>query len=207
MINVIKRNGTIDVFTLSKVKAVLIKAFNACFAYYNQEVIDTLSLKVVARMQAKIKDSTISVEDIQDCVEDALAESGFCEIARAYTLYRADRAKAREKRNAIIDCDSVINKYLNAENWRVKENSTVNYSIGGLILSNSGTVTANYWLSDIYDNEVAAAHRSGDIHLHDLSMLSGYCAGWSLKQLIKEGICGVPGKITSAPLRSVYLVN
>ena len=158
-----------------------------------------MSLRVSAHFQDKIKDGKVSVEAIQDSVETVLEQTGYTEVAKAYILYRKQREKMRNMKSTILDYKDVINSYVKVEDWRVKENSTVTYSVGGLILSNSGAVTANYWLSEIYDEEIAEAHRNADIHIHDLSMLTGYCAGWSLKQLIQEGLGGISGKITSAP--------
>ena len=130
-----------------------------------------------------------------------LVQAGYAEVAKAYILYRKQHEKMRNLKNTILDYKKVVDSYVKVSDWRVKENSTVTYSVGGLILSNSGAITANYWLSEIYDEEIASAHRNADIHIHDLSMLTGYCAGWSLKQLIKEGLGGVTGKITSAPAK------
>ena len=144
-------------------------------------------------------DNSISVEEIQDCVEVVLIQANYTDVAKSYILYRKQHEKIRNATETLLDYKSTVNNYLNINDWRVKENSTVTYSVGGLILSNSGAITANYWLSEVYDNEIALAHRNADIHIHDLSMLTGYCAGWSLKQLIKEGLGGVPGKITSSP--------
>ena len=158
-----------------------------------------MALRVTADFQSKVKDDKIQVEDIQDSVEKTLEQAGYTEAAKAYILYRKQREKLRTMKSTILDYKDVVNNYVKVEDWRVKENSTVTYSVGGLILSNSGAVTANYWLSEIYDEEIAKAHRNADIHIHDLSMLTGYCAGWSLKQLIKEGLGGITGKITSAP--------
>ena len=128
------------------------------------------------------------------------------DVAKAYILYRKQREKVRNMKSTILDYKEIVNSYVKVEDWRVKENSTVTYSVGGLILSNSGAVTANYWLSEIYDNEIADAHRNADIHIHDLSMLTGYCAGWSLKQLIQEGLGGVTGRITSAPAKHLSVL-
>ena len=136
----------------------------------------------------------------------SLGQAGYEEVAKAYILYRKQREKMRAMKSTILDYKDVVNSYVKVEDWRVKENSTVTYSVGGLILSNSGAVTANYWLSEIYDEEIAEAHRNADIHIHDLSMLTGYCAGWSLKQLIKEGLGGITGKITSAPARHLSVL-
>ncbi len=199
MFQVIKRNGEQTDFTLTKISDAVMKAFRATDAQYNNDIIDLLSLRVTADFQEKVKDDTIHVEDIQDSVEKILEQAGYTEVAKAYILYRKQREKLRTMTSTILDYKDVVNSYVKVEDWRVKENSTVTYSVGGLILSNSGAVTANYWLSEIYDEEIAQAHRNADIHIHDLSMLTGYCAGWSLKQLIKEGLGGITGKITSAP--------
>ena len=199
MFQVIKRDGEETDFALSKISDAIIKAFNATEVQYTNDVIDLLSLRVTADFQSKVKDDKIQVEDIQDSVEKTLEQAGYTEAAKAYILYRKQREKLRTMKSTILDYKDVVNNYVKVEDWRVKENSTVTYSVGGLILSNSGAVTANYWLSEIYDEEIAKAHRNADIHIHDLSMLTGYCAGWSLKQLIKEGLGGITGKITSAP--------
>ena len=196
---VIKRNGTITKFDISKIGTAITKAFEACGKPYDAGVVDILSLRVTADFSQKIEDGKISVENIQDSVEKVLADSGYADVAKAYILYRKKREKERNANNTLLNYKDVMDNYLNVNDWRVKENSTVTYSVGGLILSNSGAMTANYWLSEVYDDEVAEAHRSAAIHLHDLSMLTGYCAGWSLKQLIQEGLGGVPGKITSSP--------
>jgi len=135
-----------------------------------------------------------------------LEQAGYTDAAKAYILYRKQREKLRTMKSTILDYKDVVNSYVKVEDWRVKENSTVTYSVGGLILSNSGAVTANYWLSEIYDDEIAEAHRDGDVHIHDLSMLTGYCAGWSLKQLILEGLGGISGKITSAPAKHLSVL-
>ncbi|HPF29429.1 MAG TPA: ribonucleoside triphosphate reductase, partial [Lachnospiraceae bacterium] len=199
MFCVIKRDGDKADFTLNKINNAIMKAFNAVEMQYNNDIIDLLSLRVTADFQGKVKDGEIHVEEIQDSVEKILEQAGYTEVAKAYILYRKQREKLRSMKSTILDYKDVVNSYVKVEDWRVKENSTVTYSVGGLILSNSGAVTANYWLSEIYDTEIADAHRNADIHIHDLSMLTGYCAGWSLKQLIKEGLGGITGKITSAP--------
>lgn len=199
MFEVVKRDGQVTEFNLGKINDAIAKAFDATQMAYNDDIIGLLSLRVSAHFQDKIKDGKISVEAIQDSVETVLEQTGYTEVAKAYILYRKQREKMRNMKSTILDYKDVINSYVKVEDWRVKENSTVTYSVGGLILSNSGAVTANYWLSEIYDEEIAEAHRNADIHIHDLSMLTGYCAGWSLKQLIKEGLGGIAGKITSAP--------
>ncbi|MEE5989145.1 MAG: ribonucleoside triphosphate reductase [Lachnospiraceae bacterium] len=199
MFSVIKRDGSKADFMLTKIGDAIRKAFEATEMVYNNDIIDMLSLKVTADFQDKVQDGAIHVEMIQDSVEKVLETSGYTDVAKAFILYRKQHEKMREMKSTILDYKDVVNSYVKVEDWRVKENSTVTYSVGGLILSNSGAVTANYWLSEIYDEEIANAHRNADIHIHDLSMLTGYCAGWSLKQLIQEGLGGIPGKITSAP--------
>ena len=199
MYQVVKRDGKVVDFDIKKIAAAIQKAFDATNTEYNESVIDFLALKVSADFLPKIKDGKVAVEDIQDSVEAVLSRGGYETVAKAYILYRKQREKIRNTRSTFLDYKETVDKYLKISDWRVKENSTVTYSVGGLILSNSGAITANYWLSEVYDQEIANAHRNCDIHLHDLSMLTGYCAGWSLKQLIQEGLGGVPGKITSSP--------
>ena len=201
MYQVLKRDGKVTDFNLSKIANAIKLAFEAQETQYHPSIIDFLALKVTADFEPKIKDGLIAVEDIQDSVEAVLVQAGYSEVAKAYILYRRQRAKLREVKNTILDYKELVDNYVKISDWRVKENSTVTYSVGGLILSNSGAITANYWLSEVYDDEVANAHRNADIHIHDLSMLTGYCAGWSLKQLIQEGLGGVTGKITSAPAK------
>ena len=201
MYTVVKRDGKVVNFNLSKIRNAIIKAFDACDLQYNDDTIDFLALKVTSDFQSKIKEDRVSVEDIQDSVESVLIKAGYDEVAKAYILYRKQRERMRNMSNTLLDYKKIVDNYLKVNDWRVKENSTMTYSVGGLILSNSGAITANYWLSEVYDEEIADAHRNADIHLHDLSMLTGYCAGWSLKQLIQEGLGGVTGKITSAPAK------
>ncbi len=201
MYQVRKRNGQVIEFNLSKITKAITAAFEGQKKPYNPDVIDLLALKVTSDFMDKVKDGVVSVEDIQDSVETVLIQAGYVEVAKAYILYRKKHENVRNVGETILDYKSVVDNYLKIADWRVKENSTVTYSVGGLILSNSGAITANYWLSEIYDDEIAEAHRTAAIHLHDLSMLTGYCAGWSLKQLIQEGLGGVPGKITSAPAK------
>lgn len=199
MLKVIKRNGDVAEFDLKRISDAIMKAFVATDVQYTNDIVDLLSLRVTADFQEKVKDEEVHVEDVQDSVERVLEQAGYSQVAKAYILYRKQREKLRTMKSTILDYKDVVNGYVKVEDWRVKENSTVTYSVGGLILSNSGAVTANYWLSEIYDEEIAEAHRNADIHIHDLSMLTGYCAGWSLKQLITEGLGGITGKITSAP--------
>ena len=199
MYQVTKRDGTAARFEIGKISAAITKAFQALDKQFHPSVIDLLALRVTADFEPKIRDGRIAVEDIQDSVETVLSEAGYADVAKAYILYRKQREKVRNVNSALLNYKDLVDNYLQINDWRVKENSTVTYSVGGLILSNSGAITANYWLSEIYDQEVANAHRNAEIHIHDLSMLTGYCAGWSLKQLIQEGLGGIPGKITSSP--------
>jgi len=199
MYRVQKRDGSIVDFDLSKIRDAIEKAFIAQNKNYEGSVIDFLALKVTADFEPKIKDGLIPVESIQDSAENVLVQSGYADVAKAYILYRRQREKIRNTKNAVLNYKEIVDSYLKAMDWRVKENSTVTYSVGGLILSNSGAITANYWLSEVYSGEIERAHREADIHIHDLSMLTGYCAGWSLKQLIREGLGGIPGKISSSP--------
>ena len=201
MYQVQKRDGKNVDFNLQKISDAIKMAFEAQEKQYHPSVIDFLALKVTADFEPKIKEGLISVEDIQDSVESVLVQAGYADVAKAYILYRRQREKLRSISSTALDYKTTVDNYLKINDWRVKENSTVTYSVGGLILSNSGAITANYWLSEVYDDEIANAHRNADIHLHDLSMLTGYCAGRSLRQLIQEGLGGVPGKITSAPAR------
>lgn len=206
MFDVIKRDGEIAEFQLNKITEAIRKAFEANGKQYTQDMLEMLGLRVTADFQKKIENDQISVEAIQDSVENVLIQCGYSEVAKAYILYRKQREKVRNMKSTILDYKEIVNSYVKVEDWRVKENSTVTYSVGGLILSNSGAVTANYWLSEIYDEEIAEAHRNADIHIHDLSMLTGYCAGWSLKQLIQEGLGGIEGKITSAPAKHLSVL-
>ncbi len=201
MYSVLKRDGKIIEFDLKKISKAISLAFDAQERNYNQDIIDFLALKVTAHFEPKIKNHQISVEDIQDSVEAVLSQAGYDDVAKAYIIYRRQHEKMRDVKSTILDYKEIVDNYVKISDWRVKENSTVTYSVGGLILSNSGAITANYWLSEVYDDEIANAHRNADIHIHDLSMLTGYCAGWSLKQLIQEGLGGVVGKITSAPAK------
>ena len=201
MYTVKKRDGKVVDFDLKKISDAITLAFEAQEKEYNPNIIDFLALKVTADFEPKIKNHHIAVEDIQDSVESVLVQAGYADVAKAYILYRRQREKLRNMKATILDYKDLVDSYVKSIDWRVKENSTVTYSVGGLILSNSGAITANYWLSEIYDDEIANAHKNADMHIHDLSMLTGYCAGWSLKQLIQEGLGGVTGKITSAPAK------
>ena len=201
MYQVTKRDGKTVDFNITRIANAITKAFEATQIPYNPDIINMLSLQVTADYAGKIMDNAVSVESIQDSVEAVLQRAGYADVAKAYILYRKNREKLRSMSSTILDYKGLVDGYLKVSDWRVKENSTVTYSVGGLILSNSGAITANYWLSEIYDQEIGDAHRNADLHIHDLSMLTGYCAGWSLKQLIQEGLGGVVGKITSAPAK------
>lgn len=201
MLQVQKRSGDFVPFDLKKIESAIGKAFAAEHKEVTPDVLELLALRVTSNFSNKVKNEIVTVEDIQDSVEVVLIQTGFVDVAKSYMDYRTKRAAIRQVKSTTLDFKNVVDSYLKVADWRVKENSTVTYSVGGLILSNSGAVTANYWLSEVYDKEIADAHKNADIHIHDLSMLTGYCAGWSLKQLIKEGLGGVTGKITSAPAR------
>lgn len=206
MYKVTKRDGKVAEFNLSKISKAISQAFDAQEKAYNQDIIDLLALKVTADFAEKVKDGLVQVEDIQDSVESVLVQAGYADVAKGYILYRKQREKIRNLKSTVLDYKEIVDSYVKVTDWRVKENSTVTYSVGGLILSNSGAITANYWLSEIYDDEICKAHKNADIHIHDLSMLTGYCAGWSLKQLIQEGLGGVPGRISSAPAKHLSVL-
>lgn len=199
MFNINKRDGKIVDFDIKLIRTAISKAFEATDRVWTDDILDILALRVTSGFQHKIKENTIDVEDIQDSVEHVLEDSGYYDVAKSYILYRKQREKIRNMKSTILDYKALVNSYVRSEDWRVKENSTVSYSLGGLILHNSGAITANYWLSEVYDEEIANAHKSAGIHIHDLSMLSGYCAGWSIKQLICDGLSGISGKIASSP--------
>lgn len=199
MFEVLKRDQSLVRFEMGKIKEAIKKAFEATEKLYTEDILDILVLRVTADFQTKINNNIVAIEDVQDSVENVLEQTGYTDVAKAYILYRKQREKMRNMKSTILDYKEIVNNYVNEEDWRVKENSTVTYSVGGLILHNSGAITANYWLSEVYDEEISKAHKNCDLHIHDLSMLTGYCAGWSLKQLIEEGLGGIPGKITSAP--------
>lgn len=201
MYHVVKRDGKEVPFDIKKISLAVEKAFESIKKEYDENVVDFIALKVTSDFSSKVRDGKVSVEDIQDSVERVLSQAGYEDVAKSYILYRRQRERIRNMKSATLDYKSVVDNYLRLNDWRVKENSTVTYSVGGLILSNSGAITANYWLSEIYDDEIASAHRNCDFHLHDLSMLTGYCAGWSIKQLIQEGLGGLPGKISSSPAK------
>jgi ribonucleoside-triphosphate reductase len=202
-----KRDGKVADFQIDRIQNAIKKAFDATDSNYNEDILQLLALRAVSKFQSKMINNIIDIEEVQDCVERVLEESGFADVAKAYIIYRKQHQNIRELTKDMLNFSSTVNDYLDKADWRVKENSTVSYSIGGLILHNSGTIIANYWLNELYDEEVGKAHKNGDMHIHDLSMLSGYCAGWSLRQLIEEGLGGVTGKITSAPAKHLSTLS
>jgi len=214
--HVVKRSGEVQRYDRAKIESAVAKAFAAVGESLGggddvaaapdpagrerlKRVVDLVELKLRELMAGRHPNSIPAIEEIQDLVETALVESGEAAVAKAYIIYRAKHEAMRDAAKLMLDINSTMDGYLSQADWRVKENANVNYSLGGLILHNSGTVTANYWLKNIYPEEIAEAHREADFHIHDLSMFSGYCAGWSLRQLIAEGLGGVPDKITSKP--------
>lgn len=199
--NVIKRDGSSVRFDIGKISNAIKKAFAACRIPCDDSIIELLALRATADFAPRMQNDTVGVETIQDSVERVLSETGYADVAKSYILYREQHEKLRNTEKTLLDYKKLVDDYLGNLDWRVKENSTVTYSVGGLILSNSGAITANYWLSEMYDKEIAEAHQSAAMHIHDLGMLTGYCAGWSLKQLILEGLGGVTGKITSRPAK------
>ncbi len=200
---IIKRDGEIEIYNRKRIREALEKAIIAVTGTEDgglaESLTDSVEEKLVHFMEGRHPNSIPAVEEIQDIVETVLIESKRVDLAKAYILYRAKHEAIRDAQKLMLDINETMDGYLSQADWRVNENANVNFSLGGLILHNSGTVTANYWLKNIYSKEVAEAHKSGAMHLHDLSMFSGYCAGWSIRQLIQEGLGGVPEKITSKP--------
>ena len=210
--HVVKRSGEVHRYDRAKIEAAVAKAFEAVGALPGgaaaanatppealKKVVDLVEQKLRELMSSRHPNSIPAIEEIQDLVELALVEAGEAKAAKAYILYRAKHEAMRDAARLMLDINTTMDGYLSQVDWRVKENANVNYSLGGLILHNSGTITANYWLKNIYPEEIAAAHKDADFHIHDLSMFSGYCAGWSLRQLIAEGLGGIPDKISSKP--------
>ena len=203
--NIVKRSGEITGYDRSKIEHAIDKAIFAVDGTGDAErarlLTDRVEEHLRVMMAGRHAHSIPAIEEIQDMVENVLIEANEVKVAKAYILYRAKHEAIRDTERLMLDIDETMNGYLSQSDWRVKENANVNFSLGGLILHNSGTITANYWLKNIYPEEVAEAHRSAAMHIHDLSMFSGYCAGWSIRQLIAEGLGGVPDKITSKPAR------
>ena len=201
--SVVKRSGEIEAYNRKKIEKAINKAISAVEGSPNDEKAAFLTDKVEEKlkniMASRYAHSIPAIEEIQDIVELVLIEQKEASLAKAYILYRAKREAVRDAESLMLNINNTMDGYLSQSDWRVKENANVNFSLGGLILHNSGTITANYWLKNIYTPAIAEAHITAAFHIHDLSMFSGYCAGWSLRQLIHEGLGGVPDKITSKP--------
>ncbi len=201
--SVVKRSGEIADYDRSKIETAISKAIEAVEKQKDPNRASDLTDKVEEKLRLQLAGarahSIPAIEEIQDIVESVLIEANEVEVAKAYILYRARHEAVRDAKNLMVDINKTMDGYLGQSDWRVNENANVNFSLGGLILHNSGTITANYWLNNIYSKEIAEAHKTAAFHIHDLSMFSGYCAGWSLRQLIAEGLGGVPDKITSTP--------
>lgn len=204
---VVKRNSQIEIYDRQKIYNAIVKAAEAV-NLVDDKLIEELTLKVEKHIQEMMSgrhpNSLPAIEEIQDIVESVLIEEKQVAIAKAYIIYRSRHQTIRDTKKLTLDINSTMDGYLSQSDWRVNENSNVNFSLGGLILHNSGAITANYWLKNIYPEEVAEAHREADLHIHDLSMFSGYCAGWSLRQLIEDGLRGVKNKISSKPAKHLY---
>ena len=195
---IVKRDGSIKPFDASKIESALLRAGLAS-GEFDASVAKNLSARVaLARIRFHEQDAP-HIEQIQDAVETVLFDAGYRKTLRAYTVYREQHQKLRRDRKTLVDVESSMNEYLDQLDWRVNANANQGYSLGGLILNVSGKVIANYWLNHVYPPEVGDAHRNADLHIHDLDMLSGYCAGWSLRMLLTEGLNGVPGKVESSP--------
>lgn len=200
--SIIKRDGSIEPFNPEKIVIAISKAASATGEFDTQVSKELVRSMVLPRVNAK-KGRAVSVEDVQDIVENVLFDTAFEKSYKAYTLYRENRRQNRETKKALIDVEKSMNEYLRQDDWRVKANANQGYSLGGMILNISGKITANYWLNNVYPEEVGVAHRNGDYHIHDLDMLSGYCAGWSLRSLLNEGFNGVANKVESNPPKHV----
>ncbi len=197
-----KRNGAIVTFEKSKIETAIKRAIEAVGGT-DFSRLSEMTDKVVALAESSAGGSIPDVETVQDCVEKILIKEGHDEVAKAYILYREKRAEARHDRQVVVEVGKTMDEYLDRTDWRVNANANSGYSLGGLILNTSGKITANYWLSHIYPAEIGEAHRNGDYHIHDLDMFSGYCAGWSLRQLLEEGFNGMPNRIESAPPKNL----
>ena len=198
---VLKRNNTIASYDRAKISKAISKALKSKEIEDN-DLADKLAVKVEEKIKERFHERSIpAVEDIQDLVELVLMEQDLLDVAKSYILYRDQHQKIRKAKELLLDIEETMDGYLKQSDWRVNENSNINFSLGGLILHNSGAITANYWLNNIYTKDIANAHTDGDFHIHDLSMFSGYCAGWSLRQLLEEGIGGVKDKISSKPAK------
>lgn len=194
----IKRDGRRMAFDLAKIASAMRRAGAASGEFDGVQAL-ALAQELGAKLAVRLAGRVPKVEELQDAVELALLDAGFIKTARAYIVYREQHARLRHDRKTVVDVGTSINEYLDREDWRVNANANQGYSLGGLILNVSGKVVANYWLSHVYAAEIGHAHREGDVHIHDLDMLAGYCAGWSLRVLLHEGLNGVPGKVEAGP--------
>ncbi|WP_312598345.1 ribonucleoside triphosphate reductase [Stutzerimonas nitrititolerans] len=189
-----KRDGRLVAFERDKIARAIEAAGSATGEF------DIATAQALAEgIQARLRRRVVDVELVQDTVERVLMEAGHYATARAYIVYRERHGRLRRDRKAIVDVASSMNEYLSREDWRVRANANQGYSLGGLILNVSGKVTANYWLDEVYSPEIGTAHREADLHIHDLDMLAGYCAGWSLRSLLNEGFNGIPGRVEAGP--------
>ena len=210
--SVVKRSGSIVPYDRTKIESAIGKAILSVEKHIDPDRASSLTDLVEERLRLQMagarSHSIPAIEEIQDIVESVLIENKEVEVAKAYIIYRARHEAMRDTKSLMLDINKTMDGYLGQNDWRVHENANVNFSLGGLILHNSGTITANYWLNNIYSKEIAEAHRTAAFHLHDLSMFSGYCAGWSLRQLIQEGLGGVSDKNSSKPAKHLStLVN
>ena len=206
MIQVEKRDGTLVKLNIQKISSAIERAFRSIRFEVDSSIIDFLTLKVTADFQPKIKNGIVNVESIQDSVEKVLSQAGYSEVSKSYILYRKQRESVRELRKSTEEYISIIDSYIEDDKWRQSENSMDNYSVGGMIFSNSGAVTSNYWIYRIYDDEISKAHNSGEMHIHDLDMLTGDSAGWSIDQIIKEGLVSVNRNVHAKPAKHLHTI-
>jgi ribonucleoside-triphosphate reductase (formate) len=197
---VVTRDGETIAFDRTRIRSAIERAGQATGAFGADEA-ELLAIQAVKVLRHRFIEATPTVEQIQDVVEQVLISANHVTTARAYIVYREQHARLRRSQQTLVDVASSIDDYLDRSDWRVQANANQGYSLGGLILNASGKLIANYWLSHVYPPEVDRAHREGDLHVHDLDMLAGYCAGWSLRTLLAEGLNGVPGKIDCGPPR------
>lgn len=204
MLKVIKRDGTIVDFDIKKISAAITKAFDSLRKVYDSSIIELLSLRVTSEFDSKIKEDQISVEDIQDCVENVLSITGYADVAKAYILYRKQRENIRDIQNQSLVYKNIIDGYLSGEEQDQSDKMMSVYSVGGLILSNSAAITKNYWLNTVYDSQISRAHSQGDIYIHDLDMMTADSAGWSLEPLLRYGLRGMNKKISCRPPKHLF---
>ena len=198
---IIKRDGTRAEFDDGRIFTAIMKAAEATGEFQEPEARKVTEIVVHYLSKAEEFRSEMSVEEIQDVVESALMSSGYWKTAKAYIIYREKRTQARAMQGAVVEVENTMKEYLDQADWRVKENANLDYSLGGLIIRTAGKIIANYWLSYVYTKDISEAHKSGDLHIHDLDFFAGYCAGWSLRQLLEEGLNGVAGKVESKPAK------